>query len=101
MAKEYIKNYLAEMRAIKEKIDEINKIVGILPISSWRASLEVTMVSFEKKINTFLEVNAELTTEQKEAIARIKKGEIPAFSSSVEESETVEDKHEKKSKKHN
>jgi predicted nucleotidyltransferase len=85
MTKEYVKNYRNEMQMIKEKIEEINAVVVTLPISSWRGSLEVTMVNFEKKINAFLEVSAELTTEQKEAIARIKKGEIPAFSSRVEE----------------
>ena len=77
MTKEYVKNYKKEMEAIKEHTSKIDEIVSSLPSSSWKRSLEVTMLNFNRKLDGFLETSAELTADQRIAIAGIKSGKIP------------------------
>jgi hypothetical protein len=88
MTKEYVKNYHEEIRTIKAKQEEIDGVISTLPMSSWKQSLELSSMNFNKKLDKFLETGAELTAEQREAIAAIKSGKIPvsALSSYMEES---------------
>jgi hypothetical protein len=84
MAKEYVKNYLAEMQKIKDSLMNIQTVIRDLPACSWSDSLTISNANYLKKVDAFLAVNPTLTEAQKEAIERIKKGEIPAFSAAME-----------------
>jgi len=96
MGKEYVKNYLSEIKEIKNSLSTIETIISKLPDSSWKFSMSVSTTNFTKKVDAFLSGKEELTDQQKDAIARIKKGEIPAFQKNMVETP----KEEKKGKKH-
>lgn len=109
MTKEFVKNYRENITEIKNELENINKIVEKLPESSWKKSLTISVVNFQKKIDGFLEFGGELTESQKKAIRAIKSGklseaEISEISSRMEaqlvkaQSET-ENKPTKKGKK--
>lgn len=75
MAKEYVKNYPKEMTEINEHLLSIEKVVSTLPAeASFTKSLKTTVINFRKKMDTFLSISAELTPQQKAAIAAIKAG---------------------------
>jgi len=76
MAKEYVKNYIEQIKTIKKSLDEINEVIQKLPDSSWKKSLNTSAENFQKKIDSFLAVGGDLTEEQKKAIAAIKSGKV-------------------------
>ena len=78
MAKEYVKNYIAEIKTIAKSLEEINGTIQKLPESSWKKSLKTSAENFQKKIDSFLAVGGDLTEEQKKAIAAIKSGKVNA-----------------------
>jgi hypothetical protein len=83
MTKEYVKNYKKDMEDINSHLSSIAGIVNVFPESSWKKSLVTSVVNFDKKVQSFLNTTTCLTTEQKDYITRIKKGEIPTFSAST------------------
>ena len=76
MAKEYVKNYIEQIKTIAKSLDEINEVIQKLPDSSWKKSLKTSAENFQKKIDSFLAVGGDLTEEQKKAIAAIKSGAV-------------------------
>jgi hypothetical protein len=103
MVKEYVKNYREKITEIEMNLKNISAIVETLPESSWKKSLNTSVVNFVKKINGFLESGGELTEQQKNAIKAIKSGkcteaEVSALSSRVEKPVTAEQVSEEEKK---
>ena len=77
--------------ALKEKIEECEKIINRLPAeSSYTKSLKVSNGNYKKKLTDCLKIGKPMSEEQKRAIAAIKSGkateaEISALSARVKD----------------
>lgn len=72
------KELLKELKEIEDVTKSLRVVVDALPESSVKDAFEYSTVNLEKKLDKFLTVSEPLTDEQKEAIALIKSGKIPA-----------------------